>query len=732
MSFFSTFATSSWPCSFRVSLKRTITLALALGVLSGSMTSTCRAQDTNSTDQPKEPAPPAQQESTEKKDDGEQKEVTEPPLNPFPEAVKVPDGILEGGTAWLNTEQPIDLTDLKGKIVVLDFWTYCCINCMHVLPDLKFLEEKYPNQLVVIGVHSAKFDNEKVSQSIRDAIMRYEIQHPVVNDSEMVIWRKFGTSAWPTLALVDPEGNYCGSQSGEGNRELFDNVIGKLVEYHRWKGTLDEKPIVFQSEASKVKPTPLRYPGKVLADATGKRLFVTDSNHNRIVVSSLDGAVQQIIGSGRSGMKDGAFDAAEFNRPQGTALVGNTLYVADTENHAIRAIDLDAKTVKTLAGTGTQGTPGVQTSGPCLETPLNSPWSMVAANGTLYIAMAGPHQVWAHKIGSDTIGVFAGSGREDVVNGPLLQSAFAQPSEIVADAGGKFLYLVDSEGSAIRKIATDPTGTVTTIAGTSELPRGQSLFAFGDIDDVGDKARFQHPLGISISGETLYVADSYNHKIRQIDLKTNAVTTWLGSKDVAASADATAAKPPEVLGEPGGLSLADGLLFVADTNNHRILSVEVATKKVTVLAMTGLTPPSPPKASSVPETTGAVQLDPQKVAMGDKLTFNVALTIPEGNKRNELAPATWEIFVEGEQTVISADAIGSRDEATVNEQNVATFTVPLSGKPGDANLIVRMSFGYCGTEENALCHLATATWKLPISVTAEGGTSEVQLTFPKP
>jgi thiol-disulfide isomerase/thioredoxin len=192
------------------------------------------------------------------------RQAAEAPQNPFPEAVMVPDGILEGGTEWLNTSQPLDLKDLRGKIVVLDFWTYCCINCMHVLPDLKFLEEKYGNQLVVIGVHSAKFDNEKVSQSIRDAIVRYEIQHPVVNDSEMLIWRKFGTRAWPTLALIDPEGKYAGSQSGEGNRELFDNVIGKLVEYHRWKGTLDETPIVFQSEASKVQPTPLRYPGKGL------------------------------------------------------------------------------------------------------------------------------------------------------------------------------------------------------------------------------------------------------------------------------------------------------------------------------------------------------------------------------------------------------------------------------------------------------------------------------------
>ena len=258
------------------------------------------------------------------------------PQNPFPEAVMVPEGILEGGTEWLNTEHPIDLKDLRGKIVVLDFWTYCCINCMHVLPDLKFLEQKYGNQLVVIGVHSAKFDNEKVSQNIRDAIVRYEIDHPVVNDSEMLIWRKFGTRAWPTLTLIDPEGKYAGSQSGEGQRELFDNVIGKLVEYHRWKGTLDEKPIVFKSEASKFQPTPLRYPGKVFADAAGQRLFITDSNHNRIVVTSMAGELQQIIGSGRNGRADGAFEAAEFNRPQGILLLGNKLDVADTENHLIR------------------------------------------------------------------------------------------------------------------------------------------------------------------------------------------------------------------------------------------------------------------------------------------------------------------------------------------------------------------------------------------------------------
>ena len=129
--------------------------------------------------------------------------------NPFPDRVRAPDGILDGGKEWLNTTGPIGLKDLRGKIVVIDFWTYCCINCMHVLPDLKYLEQKYPNELVVIGVHSAKFTNEKESNNIRQAIMRHEIEHPVVNDAEMTIWGKFGVRSWPTLAIIDPEGFYC-------------------------------------------------------------------------------------------------------------------------------------------------------------------------------------------------------------------------------------------------------------------------------------------------------------------------------------------------------------------------------------------------------------------------------------------------------------------------------------------------------------------------------------------
>jgi sugar lactone lactonase YvrE/thiol-disulfide isomerase/thioredoxin len=505
--------------------------------------------------------------------------------DPSPSAGQVPEGILDGGTAWLNTSEPISMKDLRGKVVLFDFWTYCCINCMHVLPELKYLEEKYPNELVVIGVHSAKFDNEKDSEAIRNAIMRYGIAHPVVNDSEMLIWKKFGVRAWPTLALVDPQGRYLGSRSGEGNRDVFDEVIGKVIEYHRSIGKLNEEPIKFDLEAGKAAPTSLRYPGKILADEGLSRLFISDTSHNRIVVTDLDGQVQDVIGSGMLGKQDGSYGTAQFDHPQGTCLVGSTLYVADTENHLIRSIDLESKTVSRFAGTGEQGQPRAATSS-LQKTALNSPWALCHLDGMLYVAMAGPHQIWSHQLGSDTIEVFAGNSREDVTNGPLAESSFAQPSGLAISSDFDAFFVTDSEGSSIRRVPIAPDGVVTTIAGTSELPRGQSLFAFGDVDATGADARFQHPIGIARHGKTLYVADSYNHKIRAVDAETGAVTTWLGDGQAGNT------KSTEQLNEPAGLSVAGGTLYIADTNNHRICAVDLQSRELRILELKGLEPPA--------------------------------------------------------------------------------------------------------------------------------------------
>ena len=525
------------------------------------------------------------------------------PEDPFPRKFPAPQ--LEGGTEWLNTGGEITLKDLRGKVVLLDFWTYCCINCLHVLPDLKYLEKKYDKELVVIGVHSAKFDNEKVTENIREAIVRYEIEHPVVNDSEMTIWRKFDVHSWPTLVMIDPEGQYCGYVSGEGNRELLDQVVSRVIEFHRFKGTLDETPVRFDLERERQPATPLKYPGKLLVDSAGERVFISDSNHNRIVVASPDGKLIDTIGSGAIGWKDGSYAEAQFDHPQGMELVGQTLYVADTENHLIRTIDLEAKTVGTLAGTGKQARLRIPKGEP-LKLPLNSPWALEHVAGTLYIAMAGPHQLWSHELGSNEIGVFSGNGREDIIDGPHESASYAQTSGMVSD--GKYLYVCDSEGSSIRRVSIDPDGTATTIAGTHDLPRGRALFEFGDVDGKGADARFQHPLGVALDGNTLYVADTYNHKLREIDLKTGDVTTWLGDGKRGDSLE------PVRFSEPSGLEVHNGKLFIADTNNHRILVADLEMKEVTPFVVEGLAPPKPPKPS---QRTFTVPDDAEEVAAPD-------------------------------------------------------------------------------------------------------------------
>ncbi|MDB5313102.1 MAG: ykuV [Gemmataceae bacterium] len=535
----------------------------------------------------------------------DKKEKDEKPADTPPVARKrIPAPGLDGGVAWLNTGGPLALKDLKGKVVLLDFWTLCCINCIHILPDLHKLEKKYANELVVVGVHSPKFDNEKDSKSIRKAVLRYEIQHPVVNDAERKIWDRFEVDAWPTFVLIDPEGNLVGYTSGEGNYDLLDMVVGKVVEDAKKRKTLDQKPIRFDLARYREKgDTPLFFPGKVVADAAGKRLFIADSTHHRVVVTDLDGNRIAVAGTGQPGKVDGSFEKAQFDDPQGMAVTGDTLYVADRKNHVIRALDLKARTVTTAAGNGQQeGDPGnrrMDKPVPATTIGLNSPWDLLWEGGKLYVAMAGHHQIWAFDPAAKEIGPYAGSGRETIGDGPLRTAMFAQPSGLASD--GKFLYVADSEISALRKVPLGGKGEVETLV-------GRGLFVFGDRDGPGrvedviaretKEARLQHALGITYADGKLYVADTYNSKIRVYDPKTGTLGTFLGGDE----SDGWLSGP--LFSEPAGISSADGKLYVADTNAHRIRVVDLKSKQVTTLKLKGVEPPPVPKDDPKPKELG--------------------------------------------------------------------------------------------------------------------------------
>jgi sugar lactone lactonase YvrE len=485
---------------------------------------------------------------------------------------------LVGGIDWLNSDRPIAAGDLRGRIVLVDFWTLCCINCIHTLPDLAKLEAKYPGVLVVIGVHSPKFENEKKTESIRKAVLRYEIKHPVVNDADHKIWDRFGVRSWPTLMIFDAEGNYYGETSGEGRFKVLDEHIGKLVQKYKDKKLLKETPLEFQLAKEKSE-SPLYFPGKVLADGPSKRLFIADSTNHRIVITDLDGKKIAIAGAGLEGFEDGGFDKARFSDPQGMALLGETLYVADRKNHSIRALNLKDRTVATVAGTGKQDRFGRQQAGPALMTGLNSPWDLLTHDGKIYVAMAGHHQIWTYDPAKERVAPFAGDGSEDIADGPLKFASFAQPSGLATD--GTTLYVADSETSSIRAVPFDPAGKVTTLV-------GDGLFEFGDVDGVGKKVRLQHALGVAYKDGQLYVADTYNSKIKQIDPAKQTCTTFLGE--------------PKMFNEPGGISIAGNKMYVADTNHHRICVVDLTSKEVAPLRLQGV---DPVRRDMVVKTTGS-------------------------------------------------------------------------------------------------------------------------------
>ena len=637
--------------------------------------------------------------------------------------------------SWLNTAGPLELKDLHGKFVLLDFWTYCCINCMHILPELKKLERAYPNNLVILGVHSAKFAAERDSKNIAEAIRRYKIEHPVINDAGHVLWDRFGVNSWPTVILIDPEGYAVWGTSGEITFEQIDKLLKAALPYYRHKKLLSETPLRFDFERRKAAQTPLAFPGKIFADEKGGRLFIADSNHNRIVIARLDGTLLEVIGAGAAGTSDGDFAAAEFNQPQGMALGGSALYIADTENHAIRKADLSARKVSTIAGVGRQNRepPNLSRRADPRKTALSSPWDLLVHNGDLFIAMAGSHQIWKMKLDGSAIGPYAGNGREDIVNGPLLPrqpyqlgyASFAQPSGLATD--GAWFYAADSEGSSIRAVPLDPRREVRTVVGTSHLMDAR-LFTFGDADGPALQARFQHPLGIAFHDGKLYVADTYNSKIRIVDPMTGATTTLAGIGKAGREDE------PASFNEPAGISAAAGKLYVADTNNHLIRVIDLATNKVSTLPIPGLDPPQP-AAEKSRSLAGAIEEKIESSAVRPEnggIRLSIEIDLPPGYKINPLAPMAYRL----EEVPAGIKEFSDNAEAETKSVSRENFgkTIPIEKPAADVEIRLPLEtagghdafrlvldYYYCRAGAEGLCKAGTVFWTIPldISVAAE-------------
>ncbi|MEJ7713249.1 MAG: NHL repeat-containing protein [Pyrinomonadaceae bacterium] len=510
--------------------------------------------------------------------------------------------------------------------------------------------------------------------------------------------------------LVDPAGYLVGSVSGEGNYEGIDRAIAATIEDFRKRGELNEQPLKLALERAKAGDLPLAFPGKLLADANSERLFVADSNHNRIVVTKLDGTLVETTGTGEAGAKDGAYDQASFNRPQGLALDGDALYVADTENHLIRRVDLRTRRVATIAGTGQQSSTSGKIEGPAAATALNSPWDLHIVGRNLYIAMAGPHQIWQLNLETQVIGTFAGSGREARLDGPREQAGFAQPSGITSD--GKILYVADSESNIIRAIDL-ASGEVKTLV-------GGDLFEFGDLDGEGDDVRLQHPLGIVKTADgSLLIADTYNHRIKRLDPRRRTVKSFAGTGKPG-QADGSSASS---FYEPGGLSIAGDKLFIADTNNHAVRVIDLKSKRSSTLMIKGLRPPDISLLTQAASDDDSapnrkeMSVSDQRLPATTAASLVVDVTLPEGYHLNASAPQRYKVTVEeGSPKTLAVQDMTAR----VRKDLQLPLRLPIqTGDIGRSKLRVETTLYFCREDNTGTCRVKTLVWRIPVEVIAD-------------
>ncbi|MHC6177528.1 NHL domain-containing thioredoxin family protein [Glutamicibacter sp. X7] len=606
------------------------------------------------------------------------------------------------GRNWLNTGgEQLNLQALRGKIVLLDFWTFCCINCLHVLDELRPLEEKYSDVLVTVGVHSPKFEHEADPEALAAAVERYEIHHPVLDDPELVTWQAYSARAWPTLVVLDPEGYIVAHLSGEGHAQGLGSLIEELIAEHEAKGTLHrgDGPYV----APEAREGDLRFPGKVVP-LPGGTFLVADSGHHRLLELGADlSTVVRTIGSGVKGYADGDAQSAKFNELQGlTALpqelaekLGYDVIVADTVNHRLRSVNLSTGEVGTLAGNGVQRLLDAESARneaqptelgtDALNLSLSSPWDVIYhPSGKVLIAMAGTHQIFSYDPLTHAVAVYAGTGLEGLTDGAPNEAWFAQSSGLSIDANHD-VWIADSETSALRRIETDEQGQAVAV----HTAIGTGLFDFGFRDGPAAEARLQHPLGVAaLPDGSVAIADSYNGAVRRFDPNSNTVSTLA-----------------QGLKEPADVLLdesvdGDPVLLVVETNAHQLVRI-----------------PVPAEALVVDEGASQTQRPKTKIQPGEH-AITVRFSAPKGQKLDDRwgDPTQLKISASPENLLLegAGTSLGLTRTLVINPEvsegvlHLTARAAACDGEPGGE------------IPDHAACHLYQQDWGIPVVLDASG------------
>lgn len=533
-------------------------------------------------------------------------------------------------TQWFNVLRPLEAADLKDRLILLDFWTYACVNCMQILPEIQKLEQEYGSRLTVIGVHSGKFENEKDAAAIRKAILRYDITNPVINDADYRIWNGFGVTAWPTMILINPNGKIVKTYVGEGEVAKLKADVKKLVSKFKYEINRDPLPVML--EKNSVITTVLNSPTKIeyASDLNYKThqtpaLFIANSGKHNIVISTLSGDIIAKVGSAE-GFADGNLSGAAFNYPQGLLYAGNKLYVADTGNHTLREIDFKTNQVKTLIGSGQKGE-ALTGQADAKTFNLASPTDIAffPAEGKnhnkIVIANSGTHQILTYDLQKETISILAGNGVEGIVDGKYPNNSLAQTSDLAVY--GKKLYFIDAETSSLRML--EENGHVTTLI-------GQDLFKFGHKNGSKNEALMQHPLGLSVDDTGVYILDSFNHSLRKYDFASKQLRDLIKPSKRGDNLGSAASTEFD---EPQGIVAVLDRFYIADTNNNRVVIVNRGSFKSQLL---DVMPPLKLEKAGFLEYLPNLQKS-ETVAVKSDAEILLKIDLKKGWKINESGPS---------------------------------------------------------------------------------------------
>lgn len=598
---------------------------------------------------------------------------------------------LRGRGGWLNTGGvPLRLADLRGRAVLLDFWTGCCVNCLHVLAELRPVETRFGDDLVVVGVHSPKFAFEREHATVVAAVERYGVDHPVLDDPDMTTWQAYTARAWPTLVLLDTTGRIAGQWSGEGHAHAVATAVAGVLGERDAAGVVPPPRTWATDGGSAPAPRGLRFPSRVVQVTRGPGagdLLVADTGHHSVVRTDPSGAdVRRRFGSGARGLVDGLPERATFAEPAGLLelpadiadRVGYDVLVADTANHALRGLALADGSVSTVAGTGRPWLPSTGDTPvagrPATDVDLSSPWDLAWWRGRVWIAMAGIHQLWTFDPTSESLEVVAGTRQEGLVDGPLAEAWFAQTSALAADPARDRLWLVDPETSALRVVRDGPSGLEVATAA------GRGLFDFGHRDGPGDRALLQHPLGVRVADDgAVLVADTYNGALRRFDPAAQCFTTIADD-----------------LAEPGDVLVDGGRLLVLESAGSRLRPVDADPHEVDGTAERVERPPT--------------VLRPGTVELA------VTFTPPVGQQLDDSAGLPTRLVV--------AATPPSLLRAGAGADNALRRTLELDPAVGDGVLHVSARAASCdlpdAADPNPACRLHQQDWGVPVVLDPDG------------